>query len=647
MDTIFEPAPHLPLELVADGAGNVAEVFRRRVSASADRTACFAKRDGNWRGFTWRELYDRSAQAAQGLVELELEIGDRVAILGPTWPEWGIWDLGGHLTGLVTLGIYPKQSADQVRYLLEHSGCRAIFVAEEEELETVLEAARGNDALRAIVTWTDELAERFADADERVMPPSRFRGEALSEEAIDERLCQVAPEDTAILIYTSGTTGPPKGAMISHANIVALLNAQDEFIFHYQDDSLISFLPMAHATERNLGFYSRLNTGVPTAYATDIGSVLAEIQEVRPTIFGSVPRIFEKAYAKIQGEMSRKPVIVRKLFDWAVSVGMRHSHRILAGEEIPARLAMQNRLAHRLVFRKIHAAFGGRVRACITGAAPISRDILEFFWAIGLPIYEGYGMTEATVLTHINTEDSVRLGSVGRAVPPMECKIAEDGEILLRGPFVFQGYYRNDEATSETIVDGWLHTGDVGELDEDGFLRITDRKKHLIITAGGKNLAPANVERAIKSQSPLISQVHAHGDRRPYVSALIAPSPLETLEWGAGNGVLDPEEAAALGRELQADPASRSEALGQAMAKVVAESEFRDLFVEPVRRGNRDLARVEKVRRFFLLGRDLSQEAGEMTPTMKMKRKVIEEAYAEQFDRLYAGDDFAVNVEPE
>jgi long-chain acyl-CoA synthetase len=457
----------------------------------------------------------------------------------------------------------------------------------------------------------------------------------------------VSPEDTAILIYTSGTTGPPKGAMIRHANIVSLLEAQNDVIFFYQDDSLISFLPMAHATERNLGFYARINTGVPTAYATDVGSVLAEIQEAGPTIFGSVPRIFEKAYARIQSEIGRKPPLVKKLFEWAVGVGRRRARRVLAGDGVPALLALQDRIAHALVFRKIQAAFGGRVRACITGAAPISLDILEFFWAVGLPIYEAYGMTEATVLTHINTEDAVRLGTVGRAVAPMRCKIAADGEILLHGPFVFQGYFKNPEATRETLVDGWLHTGDVGELDDDGFLRITDRKKHLIITSGGKNIAPANIERAIKSQSPLISQVHAHGDRRPYVSALIAPSPIETLEWGAGNGVLDPEEARSLAVELQADPTSRSEALGTAMAKVVAEPRFRDLFVEPVRRGNRDLARVEKVRRFFLLDRDLSQEAGELTPTMKMKRKVIEERYAAQFDRLYDDDGFAVNVEPD
>ena len=245
-------------------------------------------------------------------------------------------------------------------------------------------------------------------------------------------------------------------------------------------------------------------------------------------------------------------------------------------------------------------------------------------------------MTEATVVTHINRLDSFKLGSVGQVIPPMECRIADDGEILLRGPRVFLGYFRNTEATAETVRDGWLHSGDIGSIDDRGFLRITDRKKHLIITAGGKNVAPANIERAIKNQSPMISQVHAHGDRRPYVCALIAPSPLETLEWGLNHGLLDQAQVAERRRELMENPAGRTLELDQAMARVVADRTFQELFVEPVRRGNADLARVERVRRFFVLGRDFSQEGGEMTPTMKMKRKAIETKYADLFDRVYA-----------
>ncbi|MEM8931955.1 MAG: AMP-binding protein, partial [Acidobacteriota bacterium] len=372
----------------------------------------------------------------------------------------------------------------------------------------------------------------------------------------------------------------------------------------------------------------------------------AELPEIRPTVFGSVPRLFEKLYAKIMGEVEKASPVKRGIFRWGEGVARRRMRKIIAGESIPAGLAMQYGLARKIVFAKIHQALGGRVRVCITGAAPIAYDILEFLWGIGLPIVEGYGMTEATVITHINRLDSYRLGSVGQPVPTVEHRIAEDGEVLLRGPLVFAGYHQNPDATAEALQDGWLHSGDIGAIDDDGFLRITDRKKHLIITAGGKNIAPANIERAIKNQSPMISQVHAHGDRRAFVSAMIAPSPIETLVWGRDHGVLDAAVVDQLETALLADPSSRSPALNEAMSKVVTDRRFQELFREPVQRGNRDLARVERVRRYIVLERDFSVEGGELTPTMKMKRKVIEERYADRFDRIYSDEDFAIDAEP-
>ena len=404
---------------------------------------------------------------------------------------------------------------------------------------------------------------------------------------------------------------------------------------------------MAHVTERCLSFCGRIATGVPAAYASSVGAVLEELPEVRPTVFGSVPRIFEKLYTRVQSEVAKSSPVKQAIFRWADGVARRRLRARLAGESPGPLLELQHRLGMALVFKKIHARFGGRVRACITGAAPIAHDILEFLWAIEMPILEAYGMTEATVVTHINRLESFRLGTVGQPVPGIECRLGDDGEVLLRGPLVFKGYFKNAEATASTVVDGWLHSGDIGSIDEQDFLRITDRKKHLIITAGGKNVAPANIERAIKNQSPLISQVHAHGDRRPYICALIAPSPLETLEWGEKNGLLSGEDVARLGAELMADPSARSDALGAAMAKVVTERRFQELYREPVQRGNRDLARVEKVRRFFLLDRDFSVEGGEMTPTMKMKRKAIEEKYQDLFDRVYDDPDFALEAETE
>ena len=277
------------------------------------------------------------------------------------------------------------------------------------------------------------------------------------------------------------------------------------------------------------------------------------------------------------------------------------------------------------------------MRFFVTGAAPIAVEILEFFWGAGLPVYELYGMTEATVCTHTNRPGATKLGTVGRVIAPMEARIADDGEVLLRGPWVFQGYYKNPDATAETVKDGWLHTGDIGTIDPDGFLRITDRKKHLIITAGGKNVAPANIENAIKNQDPLVSQVYAHGDRRAYVTALIAPSPLETLAWGKERGLIAAPEIEKLTRELLENPAGRSDVLNAAMARVVSHADFSARIRDAVRKGNQQLAHVEQVRRFTVLDRDFSQEAGELTPTMKVKRKAVEQLHASLIDAMYAG----------
>jgi len=333
---------------------------------------------------------------------------------------------------------------------------------------------------------------------------------------------------------------------------------------------------------------------------------------------------------------------VQKIFAFATKVAREASTYRTRGEAMPLGLKIKHALVDKMVFSKVRNAFGGRVRWSMTGAAPISVEILEFFWGAGIPIYEAYGMTEATVITHANRPGNVKLGTVGRCADLMEHKIADDGEVLMKGPFVFKGYFKNEEATNSTVIDGWLHTGDIGKIDSDGYLRITDRKKHIIITAGGKNLAPANIENAIKNQSPLISQVHAHGDKRPYISALLAPSPIETLELGVEHGLVSASELEERTKELMANPAGRSEALNEAMAKVVALEVFKDKARKAVAKGNDDLANVEKVRRFTILGRDFSQEHGELTPTMKLKRKEVETKFAELFDRIYDEEGFAL-----
>ena len=637
-------SPHLPSQSVSPQARTLGEVLLNRVSLTPNQPAAFQKIDGRWHKWTWQEFGRRSLRIAHGLVDAGCRAGDRVGILGPTWADWGVCDFAGQLAGMVTFGIYPKQTVEQVQYLLRHSECRVLFVADDESMETVIQAARDSPELVAIVAWQPDLANRWAEKDPRITSIEAFGKEVMDEQQARQRMAAIDPEETAILIYTSGTTGPPKGAMISHQNILTLLRHHQSLIDFYQDDMLFSFLPMAHASERILGFFVRVDSGVATAYASSIGSVLQEISEVRPTIFGSVPRIFEKMYDRIQGEVAKGSPIKQAIFRSADRIARRRLALVLENRPIPLLLRVRHAVGDRLIFSKIRRALGGRIRFCIAGAAPISYEILEFLWAAGLPVYEAYGMTEATVVTHMNRVGESRLGTVGRPVPDVECKIAEDGEVLVRGKMVFKGYFKNPEATAETVVDGWLHTGDIGVVDAEGFLRITDRKKHLIITAGGKNVAPANIERAIKNQHPLISQVHAHGDRRAYITALIAPSPLETIDWGLENGILKEDEAAERRSELMADPSSRTEALSSSMAKVVADPRFQGLFKKPIQEGNRELARVERVRRYFVLGRDLSREQDEMTPTMKMKRKAIEELHADAFDRLYTDPSFGFDA---
>lgn len=639
---MFEQGPRILARSTAPGARTVADMFWRRAARSASRPALWDKQSGSWKTTAWQELYADATRVARGLRELGVKPGERVGVLGPTQPQWALYDLGAQVAGAVSFGIYPKQSAAQVRYLLDHSEAKVLFVAEPEELETVLAAAEGVSSLVAIVPWSDALFQTFEPRDPRVTSPARFTGERLSEADVRETIERTDPDDTAIFIYTSGTTGPPKGAMISHRNILSLLGSSAQHSPYRQSDMSMHFLPMAHAAERVLGFYGRVSQGVPGAYAQSTATVLDDLKDVRPTLFGSVPRIFEKAYAKIHAELEKKPDTVRRIFDWADEVGRRRVRYLVNNRPVPPRLAAEYAIADRLVFQKVRAAFGGRVRQMLTGAAPTAPEILEFFWAASIPVYEVYGMTEATVLTHANREGSVKLGTVGRVLSPGEHRIAEDGEILIRAPWVFRGYYKNDEATAETIVDGWLHTGDVGHIDEDGYLRITDRKKHLIITAGGKNLSPANIENAIKNEDPLISQVHAHGDKRPFVSALVTPAPIETLEWGRDRGLVTQAEIDEHTKELFANPLGRSAALNEAMAKIVCEPDYQKRVREAVGRGNQQLARVERVRKLVLLERDFSQEEGELTPTMKLKRKTVEQKFADTFDRIYADPEYAI-----
>jgi long-chain acyl-CoA synthetase len=432
--------------------------------------------------------------------------------------------------------------------------------------------------------------------------------------------------------------------MISHANIMTIMRDQDEALKVYEDDTSLSFLPMAHVAERVLAFYGRINTGMSTYFASSIAKVLEEVTEVRPTVFGSVPRIFEKAYAKIMSTVDQAPPMKQRIFRWAESVGREAVQLWQAGKPIPFGLKLKFRIADKLVFSKLRAVFGGRVRYFVTGAAPIAPDILEFFWAAGFPIFEVYGMTESTVITHANALGAVKLGSVGRSLDVVEDRIAGDGEILIKSDLVFQGYYKNPEATAETIVDGWLHTGDIGRKDDDGFLYIMDRKKHIIITAGGKNLTPANIENELKASDPLISQAHAHGDKRRYLVALVTIGAGEAVDWARQQGLIDGPTADKHNRALSENPLARSRELEALMREVAQNPDVEKRVVAAVKRANESLARVETIKKIHILDREFSVQEDELTPTLKMKRKNIETKFAETFDRLYDDEAFGLVV---
>lgn len=635
------PSPASLTQSVADKAEHLADLFERRVAATPDRRAWRFKQGGRWVETTWKQASEQTAALATWFVREGIGAGDKILIIGSTRAQWCIADIAGQRAGLVTIGAYPTVTAEQLAYLIDHSGSRVIIVEGKAELQRVRSIRDQCPSISHVVLWN---AEGIDDLDGVQMFDELLDTEP-DEDALAARGSAIDGDAVAIIVYTSGTTGPPKGAMITHANILAFQRAGLDVEFGVDEESL-SFLPMAHVAERIAAFYTRLNYGLGTAFASSIPAVLDELAEVRPTFFGSVPRIFEKAYDRIMARVEQGPAVRAALFRWATQTGLAVVDHWQAGTTPGPWLRLQYRIADRIVFSKIRSAFGGRVRFFITGAAPIPMQVLRFFWAAGMRVFEGYGQTEATVLTHINRPGLTRLGSVGQPLAGVEQRLAEDKEVLVRGPLVFAGYHKNEAATAETIdADGWLHTGDIGRIDDDGYLYIVDRKKHIIITAGGKNLTPANIENEIKAEDPMISQVHAHGDRRRYVSALVTLSPIDAIEWAVEQDLVGKTEAEAMRLALMENPLARPDGLDSLLSQAGDDPQIRERVIAAVRRGNAKLSQVEKVKRIIILDRELSLAEDEITPTLKVKRKNVEKNFVALFDKLYEDDDFGITVE--
>ena len=587
----------------------ISQLFLNTVRTYVKPDLLMSKVQGRYAPLSSEEVATGVRHLALGLAGLGCKTGEKVVLLAENGPWWLMADFASLCLGAATVPIYPTLVPEQIKYIIQDSDA-AVVLCSSPELWAKIAAIRDEltkvrhfvvfyDAAPAGALSLKDVLARGRTADAR--DPALFEKSALA----------VRPKDLASLIYTSGTTGVPKGVMLSHANFLSNIKTLSDLVAFGHPDVVLSFLPLSNVLERMVT-WSFLYKGCSIAYAESVESVAANLLEVRPHIMVSVPRLFEKLYAKIMDNVLLGSLGKRKIFAWAVRVGTEHSRLALAKKSIPGGLRRKRTLAHKLVFSKILEKTGGRVRFFVSGGAPLSRDIAEFFHAIGLVILEGYGLTETAPVLAVNTFEATRFGTVGKVVPGVEVRIAPDGEILAKGPNVMAGYYNKEAETREVFdAEGWFHTGDIGHLDADGFLVITDRKKDLIITAGGKNVAPQLIENLLK-RNPYIANAVVVGGKRKFISALIVPN-FEKLEEYA--------------RQKQIAFASPAELAGR--------DDIRAFLLEEIDRSTPHLAPYEKIKKIVVLGRDFELEREELTPTLKVKRNKVEEKYKDLLDALY------------
>lgn len=589
-------------------------MFLNRIEEGGDAVRYLVPRGEQWEPMTYRQVGEAVREMANGLMSLGLTRDDKVAILSATRLEWCLADIAGILGGFVTVPIFPSLLPEQVGYILGHSKSRIVFVEDEHQWEKVAGIRKRQPGISTIILLSGDPKGK---EDTIGLSDLRARGveyAATHPEALSRRTGEIQPEDDLTIIYTSGTTGPPKGVVIVHRNYVFSVGSGQEAISIPRGEVFLQLLPLAHSLGRYEHFLTFDAMSV-SAFARSLQTVGEDLPLVRPQIMVSVPRLYEKFYAAILAKMEAEGGLKKRIFFWALGIGRRMSRRRQRGEAAGGVLALEFSLADKLVFHKVRERMGGRLRFSISGGAPLSREVAEFLHALGILVLEGYGLTENGGPTAVNRLEQFKFGTVGKAFPGTEIRIAADGEILLRGPHVFRGYHDDPEATREAIdAEGWLHTGDIGVLDSDGFLAITDRKKDILVTSGGKNIAPQNIENLLKTDK-FVSQAFAYGDRRKYITALVTLSIEDLIPWAERNGI--PERDPVL---LAKNPK-----------------------VEEMMRGridalNRELASFEQVKKFVLLGSDFTQETGELTPTLKVKRKVVLQKYGHLLDALYEKD---------
>jgi long-chain acyl-CoA synthetase len=604
----------------ATGSRTIADLIPCAAAAHGQNTAIRYKRDGAWHDVSYAQLADTVQELALGLIDLGIEPGDRVCILANTRPEWSYADMAASSAGAVVVPIYQTNSPEECLWVISDSDACAIVCEDEAQLEKVAAIRDQVPGLRTIIVIdppSDAIAAGPSDAVraldaiplENVAERGRSRAEAVGE--LEARRAAVSGEDPFTFIYTSGTTGPPKGCVLTHGNYRAIIDMIGEAGEIQGDEVIYLYLPLAHSFALLIQLAVFDLGGTLAYFGGDTTQIVAELQEVKPTYLPSVPRVFEKIYTLAQAAIQSKSPEEQAQAKAAIELGVKVRNMLNAGEAIPEQLQQPFDRADEELFKNVRAIFGGNVRHATSGAAPIAHEILEFFWACGVPVLEGYGMTETATAATTSTVANHKFGTVGRALPGVELKIADDGEILIKGPNIFDGYHNNADASFGAVENGWLHTGDLGSVDEDGYLSITGRKKDIIITAGGKNLTPANIENDLK-QCRWISQAVMHGDKRPFPVVLIT---------------LDEEEMPAFASQhgLPSDIPS--------LAKC---DEVHAMIQQEIDRANTKYAQVEQVKKFTILDHDLSQATGELTPTLKVKRNIVNEKYAELFDALYA-----------
>ena len=592
-------------------AKTLVEMFQDVVAKHGAKTSLMEKKDGTYQGFSYKEFGDRVKYLALGLASMGIKYGDHVALISENRPEWPIADLGILSAGATNVPIYPTITPQQIEYILKDSGSKIIIVSTPELMDKIAEIFDNVPSLQKVIYMEKpSLIEKYMTDFQSVMEEGKAF-EKKKPDYFEKTVSKVKPDDLCGIIYTSGTTGAPKGVMLTQDNILSNVKAARSVIRVDETDTFLSFLPLCHSFERMAGQFLAISAGSTIAYAESVDTVADNLGEVKPTLMTAVPRLFEKIYARVIENAEAGSPIKKKIFWWAIGTGGKYVEAKTKNKVGPF-LQRKYNLATKLVFSKLHERVGGNLRFFVSGGAPLSKEIAEFFYKAGILVLEGYGLTETSPVIAVNHEEKFKFGSVGPAVPDVEVKIADDGEILTRGPHIMKGYYKNKAATEEAIdKDGWLHTGDIGYLDSDNFLHITDRKKNIIVTAGGKNVTPATIENLLVT-SPYIEQVMVLGDKRKFLSALIVPS-YEALEKYASNNGIEYS-----GRD-----------------ELLKKNEIHQIVGAEIQKLTGELARFEQVRKFTLLPEQFTIEGDEITPSLKIKRKVISEKFADIIEQMY------------